>query len=257
MQYKIMTDLEGPAGVERFSQTRDEPFTVVSMRLLTREVNAAIAGILDADPQAVIHVVDGHGSGGINEKDMDARAKYIRYGGPVSTDPWPCYDAYMYIGQHAMAGTPNAPLCHTGSSKRVIYKRLNGVYVGEFGSSAARAGYYGVPTIFLSGDDKAAAEAITLIPGIFTVTTKWGEGWQKARHLSSEESCRQIRQVIAQACLHRHRVRPLRFDPPYSYEVRTIQPISVPQKLHPGVRADQIDAYTILYRADDMSILPY
>ncbi len=257
MQYKIITDLEGPAGVERFSQTRWEPFYFAAKRLLTKEVNAAIAGILDVEPQAIIHVIDGHGSGGINEEDMDSRAVYIYPGGPVKTDPWPSYDANMYVGQHAMAGMANAALCHTGDSKRVVYKRLNGVYVGEFGSAVARAGYRGVPTIFLTGDDKAVAEACALIPGIFTVTTKWGEGWQKARHLSSQESCRQIRQVIAQACQQRHRISPPRFDPPYSYEIRTVDRAVLPKNLHPDVRATQLDAYTILYRSDDMSILPY
>lgn len=259
MKYRITTDLEGVAGVDRWSQalSQYEPFSIVSKRQLTREVNAAVAGILDVDPQAVIHVVDGHGAGGINSEDMDKRAVYIGHGSTARTDPWPTYDAYMYVGQHAMSGTPNAVLCHTGCSKNVVYKRLNGVYVGEFGSAVARAGYWGVPTIFFAGDDKGAVEAQTLIPGIFTVATKWGEGWQKARHLSSEEACRQIRQVIAQACLHRHRIRPLRFDPPYSYEIRTNSPVKVARNLNPGVRVDILDAYTVLYRADDMSILPY
>ncbi len=258
MKYVIMTDLEGPAGVERFSQTRaGEPFYIVSRRQLTREVNAAVAGILDVDAEAVIHVVDGHGSGGIDKEQMDPRAVYTRLGDPIRiSDDWPSYAAYLYVGQHAMAGTPRAPLAHTGSSKHIVYKRLNGVYVGEFGIGAAKAGYYGVPTIFLAGDDKAVAEAQTLIDGLFGVATKWGEGWQKARHLSSEEACRRIRQVAAQACRNIHRIRPLRFDPPYSCEVRYIQPRKAPPQARPGVRVDQLDAYTVLYRADDLAILP-
>ncbi|HHW09262.1 MAG TPA: M55 family metallopeptidase [Firmicutes bacterium] len=263
MQYAIMTDLEGPAGVERFSQTRNyEPFYVVSMRQLTKEVNAAVAGIFDADAEAVVHVVDGHGSGGIIKEEMDQRALYIRRDQPINIyEHWHTYHAFMYVGQHAMACTPNAPLAHTGSSKHIVYKRINGVCVGEFGIGAAKAGYHGVPTIFLSGDDKACAEASTLIAGIFTVATKWGKGWQKARHLSSDEACRRIRQTIAEACRSltgpvAQRIKPLRFDPPYSYEVRYIRPTKAPQRPLPGVRVDQLDAYTVLYRADDLDLLP-
>lgn len=263
MRYAVMTDLEGPAGVERFSQTRSyEPFYIVSMRQLTNEVNAAVAGICDADPAAEVHVVDGHGSGGIIKEDMDPRALYIRRGQPINIfQNWSNYIAYLYVGQHAMAGTPNAPLAHTGSSKHIVYKRLNGVYVGEFGIGAAKAGYHGVPTIFLSGDDKACAEAQTLIPGIFTVATKWGEGWQKARHLSPDEACRRIRQTTALAIRtllsEPHMIKPLRFDPPYYSEIRSIHPQKAPTSPPPGVRVEQVDAYTVRYHADDLDVLPF
>jgi D-aminopeptidase len=46
-----MTDLEGPAGVNRWIQTREgeTPEKAAAMRLLTAEVNAAIKGIHEAD----------------------------------------------------------------------------------------------------------------------------------------------------------------------------------------------------------------
>lgn len=67
MKIYILTDLEGPAMVSRFSQTREEgPQKQITMKLLTWEVNAAIEGILDVDPQAEIVVWDGHGNAGIS-----------------------------------------------------------------------------------------------------------------------------------------------------------------------------------------------
>ena len=55
MKIYILTDLEGPAMVSRFNQTREEgPQKQVAMKLLTWEVNAAIDGILDVDPRADI-----------------------------------------------------------------------------------------------------------------------------------------------------------------------------------------------------------
>ena len=46
MKIYILTDLEGPAMVSRFNQTREEgPQKRTAMKLLTWEVNAAIDGI--------------------------------------------------------------------------------------------------------------------------------------------------------------------------------------------------------------------
>lgn len=258
MKYMIITDLEGPSGVERFNQTRGtDPFHIVSARYLTQEVNAAIQGIYDADNEAIIHVIDGHGSAtGILKEKMDSRAVYIRRGKPFS--PWKDLTSYrgiMYVGQHAMGGTANANLCHTFSLS-VIYKRLNGIYVGEFGVHAAMAGYLGVPVIFIAGDDKAVAEARALIPNIYYVTTKWGEGWQKARHEKAEEINKQIRLNIAEACRHIDSIQPLYFEPPYAYETRYTEPYQAPECTIPGVAMTQVDVYTVKYRSDNLLNIP-
>lgn len=247
-----MTDIEGVSGVNRFSQSYgSEPFNLPAKRRLTQETNAAVAGILDAVPGAEVFVFDGHGSGGLVPQALDARAKYLR-----GQEAWRAlrtefstYDVYMYVGQHAMACMPNAPLCHTGSSKHIVYKRLNGVFVGEFGFLAAMAGAFGVPTVFLSGDDKATFEAHSLIPNIVTVTVKWGEGWQKARDLDPHEACRQIRKGAARAIAYRDQIEPLRVAPPYTYEKRYIHPHTFNTKVE-GVKVDVLDARTVLYRAD-------
>lgn len=252
-----MTDIEGVSGVNRFSQSYgEEPFNVPAQRQLTLETNAAVAGILDAEPEADIYVFDGHGSGGLIPEALHADAAYLR-----GADDWralpnefPSYDAYLYVGQHAMACMPNAPLCHTGSSKGIVYKRLNGVFVGEFGFLAAVAGYFGVPTIFLSGDDKATFEAKSLIPNIYTVTTKWGQGWQKAQDLEPNEASRQIRATVAEACRNRHLIRPLEVFPPYSYEKRTIHPTRFSEHVE-GVRVEILDSRTVLYRTDNFKNL--
>ncbi|MGI6083288.1 MAG: M55 family metallopeptidase [Limnochordia bacterium] len=258
MKFYITTDLEGVVGVERFSQTYgDEPFRFASMRQLTQEANACIRGILDAYPDAVIDVSDGHGSGGIIKEDMDPRANYLR--GQEQTRPrrqaFYQYDATMFLGQHAMAGMANAPLCHTMSSKNIVYYRMNNVYVGEFGFWAAMAGSHGVPVIFASGDDRLVAEAQALVPGISTVITKWGEGWQKARHMPVQELLEQIQSTVSSACQRIDQVSPVWFDPPYSWEVRHIYPQRAPARKAEGVRVDQIDAHTILYRSDEMLTL--
>lgn len=258
VKYAIMTDLEGPAGVERFSQTYgSEPFKIHAMRLLAGETNTAVQGIIDADPSAQVDVFDGHGDGGLNRDDLHPKARYIRDGAvkEEALRRFSEYAAFLYVGQHAMACMPNAPLCHTGSSKHVVYKRLNGVFVGEFGWGAAVAGSCGVPTVFLAGDDKAVCEAQGLIPGIYTVTTKKGIGWQLAEHLSHEEACRRIREQVALACANRKKIEPLRVDPPYSWEIRYIHPRNFAHSDIEGVTMTVLDSRTVLYRSDEFHYL--
>ena len=114
-----MTDLEGPAGVNRWIQTREgeTPEKRAAMRLLTAEVNAAVEGIHQSDRDADVLVYDGHGTGGILFEEISPRAQVVMHGQgmklPCCLDP--SFGALMFVGQHAMAGTPNAPLCHSYS----------------------------------------------------------------------------------------------------------------------------------------------
>src|SRR5581483_8035437 len=108
MKIYMMTDLEGAAGVNRWIQTREgeTPEKAAAMRLLTAEVNAAVTGILEADPDADIVVYDGHGSGGIVFEEICPQAQVILHGRGMRT-PYgldPTFDALFFIGQHAMAG---------------------------------------------------------------------------------------------------------------------------------------------------------
>ena len=56
-KFYLLTDLEGPAGVSSWSQTRESSNVnkLAAMDLLTREVNAV--AYLDVHPRAVIHVL--------------------------------------------------------------------------------------------------------------------------------------------------------------------------------------------------------
>ncbi|GIX07858.1 MAG: amino acid amidase [Candidatus Poribacteria bacterium] len=257
MKYYILTDLEGPAGVATWDQTRVDksPEKSVAMRFLTAEVNACIDGILDEDPGAEIVVLDGHGSGGIDMERIHPRAQVIWGKGhrlPNGMDE--SFDALLFVGQHAMAGTPDAPLCHTYSSLHVEYYKLNGQYIGEFGCRALLAGSFGVPTIFLAGDDKACQEAEAFIPGIVTVATKIGMGIELALHLSPEESCRRIRRAAAEAVQKRDQIPPVVWDPPYELEIRVQEGRSVEGYLRRG--AEPLDERTCRFRVDSLLKLP-
>lgn len=257
MNWFILTDLEGVAGVERWDQTyEDGPYRPEAMRLLGREVAAAVGGIVDADPQAIVDVWDGHGPGGLYPEDVKPPARYLREGDP-HREIDKSYAGLLFVGQHAMAGTYQAPLCHTYSSRSIAYYRLNGVFIGEFGARALISGNAGVPTIFLSGDDKACLEAQVWVPGIVTVATKRGLGLQQAEHLSSREACRRIRRRAAEACRRARQIPPITMSPPYELEVRYLEPQAWERRSwRDGVSVTVLDDRTVLLRADDLRLLP-
>ena len=254
MKIYMITDLEGPAMISRFNQTRDvtPEDKAVSMKLLTWEVNAAVDGILDVDKDAEVVVWDGHGSGGIDVLEFHPRAKLILRGPirpPYFMDE--TFDAQFFVGQHAMAGTEAAPLCHTYSSKTIEYYKLNGMFVGEFGARAIMAGVLGVPTVFISGDDKAVAEAKALVPGIFGAAVKQGLGRELAVHLSPKAAHELIRETAAEACRNIDSIPPVKMDPPYEQEIRVLEGVSIEGYLkYPG--AEKIDDRTVVLRSDDI-----
>ena len=255
MKIYILTDLEGVAMVSRFSQTREEgPQKQTAMKLLTQELNAAVDGILDVDSDAEIVVWDGHGTGGIDVIEFHPKAKLIARG-PIRPPYYldATYDALFFLGQHAMAGTPNAPLSHTYSSLSIEYYKLNGEMIGEFGCRAALAGTFNVPTVFISGDDKAVAEAKQLIPGIYGVETKQGLGQELALHLSPQRSRELIRETAAAACRNITEIAPFKIDPPYEFKVRVLEGKSIDGYLKRG--AVKIDDRTVSWHSDDLCAL--
>lgn len=259
MKIYIVSDLEGPAGVGSWRQTRVDGTTDKekrgAMQRLTAEVNAAIEGIHDADPRAEIVVWDGHGTSGIIQQDVSNLARYIPHGVDQSMPEFDSsFDALMFVGQHAMAGTPNAPLCHTYSSMSIESFTLNGLKIGEFGCRAALAGEMGIPTIFLAGDDKACIEAKSLVHNIVTAQTKVGLGIESARHLSSLESCRLIREGAAYAVRQRAAFAPLLFKGPFVLRVAMLEGCSPDYFLSKGGRA--IDRRTVEFNAARIRDLP-
>lgn len=253
MKIYIITDLEGAAMVSRWDQTRDAtPEAAAEARqLLTGEVNAAISGILEAAPDAEIVVWDGHGSGGIDVSEFHPQAKLITHG-PIAPPYFldSSFAALFFVGQHAMAGTPDAPLCHTYSSRTVEYYKLNGQPMGEFGMRAVMAGTMGVPTVFISGDDKAVAEAQSLAPNIHGAVVKQGLGIELALHLSSWAARTVISNTAGKAVMDIGNIPPVKLNPPYEQEIRVCKDASIEGYLKKG--AKKLDERTVLFRSDNI-----
>ena len=257
LKIHVITDLEGAAMVFGFHQTRGvdgTPAKAEAMRILTGEVNACIDGILDEDPNADVLVWDGHGSGGIVYEQFHDKARLL----PHRSTPAPygldeTFDAVFFVGQHAMAGTPNAPLAHTYSSKTVEHYKLNGEPVGEFGMRAYMAGtLFGVPVAFLSGDDKAVAEAQAMVPELVGVATKGGTGLESAVSLGPGTARKLIRKGARKAVrrVRKGKVGVVRLEGPYEWEVRVLEEGMLEGYLR-RAGATKVDERTAVIRTED------
>lgn len=207
MRVYISVDMEGIAGIVHESQTDPtNPACAAeytrSRRLMTAEANAAVEGALAAGATRVL-VNDSHWfMRNLLAEELHQQAEL------VSGDPKPQsmvqgidggFDAALFIGYHARAGTRNAILDHTYAD-RIHEVRLNGTAVGEVGLNAALAGAHGVPVALVSGDSALAAEAKQLLgEQVATVVVKEAVSRHAARSVAPAVACRMIRDAVADA----------------------------------------------------------
>ena len=236
----ISADMEGIAGIVHASETNPERYDYERGRaLMTAEVNAAIAGVLDAAPDAVVQVADAHGPfRNILPEDLDRRALLIR------GKPRPLgmlgglddgVDALLLVGYHGRAGSGPAVLAHT-INDAVLDVRLNGRSVGEIGLNAAMAGSLGVPVVLLSGDDAACAELRALAPAALTVQVKRALGQAAAETTHPEAARERLRAAATEAIEGRNHIAPVTVTTPVEVEVDLYGPYTVDlATLIPGV----------------------
>lgn len=256
MRIYISVDMEGIAGVAHEDQTdptepRHSGEYNRFRRLMTNEANAAIVGALEAGAKAVV-VNDSHWlMRNLLVEELHPAAELLS-GGPKRLSMVEGIDggfeAAMFIGYHARAGTLHATIDHTYTS-RVYEARLNGQPVGELALNAALAGIYGVPVALVSGDQAVANEARALLGSeVETVVVKEAVGRFAARSVAPSVACERIRTGAVRALGRRH--RPHVVAPPIRLEVDFAQTqMADMAELVPGsVRAA---GRTVTYAGDD------
>ena len=158
----IVTDLEGASGVYHFGQTREKGSlaNLKACEYLMGDIAAVVRGLRDGGAEEIL-LLDGHGNQAFVPDLMEPGAKYIT-GTPRPDVLWgldDSFDGLVQLGLHAMNGTPDGVLHHTQSSKSEKRYWYNGVESGELAQAAIVAGYFGVPTILVTGDEATCREA--------------------------------------------------------------------------------------------------
>lgn len=212
MRVYISVDMEGIGGVVHEDQTDPTDARHAAeynrfRRLMTNEANAAVLGALDAGATRVL----------VNDSHWDMRNLLAEELHPVaellSGSPKRLsmvegidggFDAALFIGYHAMAGTRDAVIDHTYTS-RVYQARINGQPVGELAFNAAMAGVHRVPVALVSGDQSLAAEARALLGStIETIVVKEAVGRFAARAVAPSVACERIRSGAAATLKRTH-----------------------------------------------------
>jgi D-amino peptidase len=219
----ISADMEGVGGVSTWSvqagsKGREyEKFRV----LMTKEVNAAVEGAFDAGAAEVV-VGDSHGDAqNIDVELLDKRVRLIR--------AWPrplgmmqgvdaSFGAVVFVGYHAAEGRAAATLSHSFSG--TIEVELDGVPVPEAGFNAAIAGDFGVPVVFLSGDQTICEDAKKLLGPIETAVVKEATGFYSATMIHPEEAQKRIREGVRRGVERRKEIKPYKIAHPVALRIR-------------------------------------
>ncbi len=202
MKVFISADIEGVAGV--VSPAQGQPGNTEyerARRLMTEEVNAAIAGAFDGGATSVL-VNDSHGpQTNLLPDVLDPRAELL-LGRPKPAGM--CagldagFDAVFFTGYHSGAGQ-HGVLSHTINGFAFAGIRVNGIDCAEATLYGAYAGSIGVPVALLSGDDCLMAQCSPLFAGAQNVVVKHAIGQRAARALSPARACQAIKDGAALA----------------------------------------------------------
>ena len=256
MRVYISVDMEGIAGVVHEDQTDPTDTRHAAeynrfRRLMTNEATAAVQGSVDAGATRVL-VNDSHWDmRNILAEELHPAAELLS-GGPKRLSMVEGidggFDAAMFIGYHAMAGTQDAVIDHTYTS-RVYQARINGRPVGELALNAAMAGLHGVPVSLVSGDQSLAAEARALLgDGVEAVVVKHAVGRFAARAVPPAVACERIRAGATAALKRAH--QPFMFARPVRLEVDfVVSQMADMAELVPG--SVRTTGRTVTYSGDD------
>jgi D-amino peptidase len=259
MRVHVISDMEGVAGIVRAEQvSAGEAGYEEGRRLYTEEINAAVRGAKAAGATEIV-VMDCHGAGkgfdfnSLLPELLDPACEYV-----VQED-WTEYteflesgcDAALFVGMHAMAGTPDGVMNHTVSGRNWQNLWFNGTRVGETGINAALCGTWSCPVLLVTGDRAVCREAHALLgPALTTVEVKRGLGSRSARQLPARRAREVIEEGARRALADLDAVAP--YDPGSPCEIRVEYKRTEPVdrlRLLPAIEV--VDGRTVVSRADD------
>jgi D-amino peptidase len=245
----ISVDMEGLAGVVSGNDVSASGPDYAHFRaVMAAETNAAIDGAFRAGATGVL-VRDSHGAKlNLLPNDLDPRARLLRgqSAGPKNMMEGidSTFDAVVFIGYHAKAGTANAILEHT-STGNVVDFAINGVSLPEGGYNALVAGLYNVPVVFVAGDRAVVEQVRGLLGPIDGVAVK-EEINDAINGLSPKQAQEEIRKGVEQAVRNRAKAKPYRLAGPYTMVLKVKQE----RPLYPGAQRVREGEFT--YASKDL-----
>jgi D-amino peptidase len=249
----VSVDMEGISGISGADQLSAAGAEYGrSRKLMADDTNAAIRGARAGGATDIL-VNDSHGSmRNLRLEDLERGVRLIshsfkRSGMMEGLDN--SFDAVIFIGYHAQAGSPNGLFAHTGSGV-VADVRVNGRSLGEGGLNTLVAGWYGVPVALVTGDDVAVEQVAAVAPDARTIVVKRAINQRAVELRPLDEVHREIEAAAKDVVARATRIAPKR-DAAYQVEVR-FRETSIPEVVEnlPGMQRPAPD--TIAFSADSM-----
>lgn len=161
------------------------------------------------------------------------------------------FDAVMFIGYHAGAGTMHGFLDHTYSGRVFHEIIVNGIRASEYLINALVVGEKNVPVILVAGDEHLREQVVNHTPWAVFIDLKKGISRYAAEYDSFEEVLDKLRKGVQIAVnrLKRGEARPLQLDKPYNVVVRVHDPL-IADVLEMVEGLKRIDAYSYEFKAD-------
>jgi len=217
MKVFISVDMEGITGITDPEDTLPHGADYQRGRVfMTGDANAAILGAFDAGATDVL-VNDSHWiMRNLLLEQLDPRARVIKgFHKPMcmlqGLDE--SVDAAVFIGYHSCAGTEEGVLAHTLLGKEVHDLLIDGAPAGETRLNALIAGHFGVPVVFVAGDNTVCKEAKALLGNdLDTYAVKDGIDMFAATCLHPQVTSKGIREGVARALKGVKRRKPYRLN---------------------------------------------
>ena len=250
----ISVDMEGIGGIGTAEMTRSNGKDYqLGRKLMTAEVNAVVSAIIKFNNDAQILVNDSHGDmQNLIHQELDPKVVYIQgnkkpYGMVQGLDE--SYDAAIFIGYHARAGTAKGFLAHTGSGA-VKGLWLNNREVGEGGLNTYFSGEMDVPIILAAGDDVFTKQFGKLVD-CELVATKNAVTAQVAKLKHGTIVERELFDATTRALKTIKNKRPIKLKNPVEIKLKFSTPThaEILQAI-PGM--EWVDGYTVKYKANNM-----
>lgn len=228
MRVYISVDMEGATGIVNPLQVRSESPSEYAFgcKMQLHDLKAVIAGAFEGGATEIL-VNDSHAqmiNVDVSQLPQNVRLisgnlKHFVMVEGINEG----YDCAFFVAYHAMAGTANAILDHTISSKTIFNIKLNGKLVGEVGLNAAVCMENNVPVVLVTGD-KAVCQETKLLFGnaeIFTCTVKEGRSNSCATLLPPEKTYELLEDAARKAVKALNSIKTPQnlFERPYSLEV--------------------------------------
>lgn len=256
----ISADMEGISGVATNVQLKKESEYQRFRKLMTLDVNAAIEGAFDGGATEVV-VADGHGNmSNIIVEELDERARLVSGNNRVMCQMQgldETFDGVMFVGHHGReAGANETVISHTLAGICVGEMKINDKVVGETELSSGVAGAFGVPPIFVSGDDAYVAEVKETFPEIESAIVKTGIDRFAAELIPPVRARRLIREQAEVAVRHAKSRTPYVVDGPITFEIefkgpqQALMTTTIPtvEKIGPKTIRFTCDDYVTAYK---------